>query len=92
MGLALALPTTTLLVLAALLACLSRETLFAVARGLVAPAVVGAALALVAFGAATLPLSGLAAAAVGVALYVALLAAGRPRGLRDAVRYVRVLR
>jgi putative peptidoglycan lipid II flippase len=91
-GLALALAVTTTAILAALLAALSPETLLAVARGLGVPAALGAGLALAAFGLASVPLGGLAAAAVGLVLYAALLALGRPRGLREAVRYVRVLR
>ena len=50
-----------------------------------------AALAAAAFGLTSLVVSGLPAAIVGLAVYVAVLAAVRPRGLRDAWAYVRVL-
>lgn len=90
-GLALALALTTALILGVLLAALSAATLRAVAAGLAVAALACGGAALVAFGAAALVLDGLPAAAAGTAVYAALLALARPRGLREAWGYVRAL-
>jgi hypothetical protein len=87
-GLALSLALTTALLLGAMLVRL--EALAATARGLgVAAAVVGV-LVVAAFAPPGLLLGPLAAAA-GLALYAALLAAFRPAGLVSAWRYLRAL-
>ena len=49
------------------------------------------ALAAAAFGVSALVLTGLPAAVLGLALYAGALVLARPRGLRDAWAYVRVL-
>jgi hypothetical protein len=90
-GVAVGLAATTLLVLAALLAVLSVDTLISTAHGLGALTVLAGALAAGAFGLAALALDGVAAAVVGLAVYTAALVAWRPRGLRDAWAYVRAL-
>ncbi len=90
-GLALALAVTTALVLVALLAAVSPRMLELAALGLGRVALGLAALAAAAFGLVSLALSGIPAAAAGFALYAAVLAAARPRGLREAWAYVRVL-
>lgn len=90
-GLSLALAVTTSLVLAGVLAALSRETLAGVARGLLRPAMWSGALAVLAFGAAELLLDDVAAAAAGLVGYVALLTALRPGGLTEAWSYMRAL-
>ena len=88
-GLAVALTVTTVLVLAVLLVELHafEET----ARGLLLAALAVAALAVAAFALAGLVLEGPAAAAAGLALYVAALALVRPAGLRSSWRYLRAL-
>ena len=88
-GLAVALAISTGLVLAALLVELG--ALRAVARGLGLAAAVVAALALLAFLPPALVLGSLAAALAGLVLYVVLLGALRPHGLRDSWRYLRAL-
>jgi hypothetical protein len=62
-----------------------------VARGLVAAALAVAALSLAAFVPPSLVLGSLASAALGVAVYVGLLAVLRPRGLVSGWRYLRTL-
>jgi hypothetical protein len=88
-GLALALALTTCAVCAALFAQLG--VLPEVARGLVAAALAVAALSLAAFVPPSLVLGSLASAALGVAVYVGLLAVLRPRGLVSGWRYLRTL-
>jgi hypothetical protein len=90
-GIALALAATTLLVLVVLLASVSGRMLQLAVLGLGRMAVMQAGLAAIAFGALSLVLGGVPAALAGLALYAALLAALRPRGLRDAWHYVRAL-
>jgi hypothetical protein len=90
-GLALGLALTTLLVLVILLAAVSPRMLELASLGLGRVALGLAALAGAAFGLVSLALSGIPAAVVGLALYSAALAAARPRGLREAWAYVRVL-
>src|SRR5207253_10610570 len=85
----LALPPA--LVLVDLLAAVSRRMLGLASLGLVRVAVGVAALAAAAFGLVSFVLSGVPAASVGLAVYVAALAVLRPRGLREAWAYVRVL-
>jgi hypothetical protein len=89
-GIAGALAVSTALVLAALLVAVSRGALRRTAVELGWLALQVAALAALAFGLASL-LGGFAGAAVGLAAYAALLAALRPRGLREAWAYVRAL-
>jgi peptidoglycan biosynthesis protein MviN/MurJ (putative lipid II flippase) len=90
-GLALALAVTTALVLVVLLAAVSPRMLELAALGLGRVALGLGALAAAAFGLVSLALTGIPAAAAGLALYAAVLAAARPRGLREAWAYVRVL-
>ena len=88
-GLALALAFTTWLTLAAMLSRLGAVA--AVVRGLIAAALVVAAIAVVAFTPPGVLLGPLAAATAGLVLYAGLLAALRPPGLRAAWRYLRAL-
>lgn len=90
-GLALALGLTTLAVLGALLLALSRRALLAAVASLVRVAVSVGGLAALSFGAFALVASDALAAVGGLALYVALLALVRPRGLREAWGYMREL-
>jgi peptidoglycan biosynthesis protein MviN/MurJ (putative lipid II flippase) len=90
-GLALALGLTTLGVLGALLLALSRRALLAAIASLVRVAFSVGGLAVLSFGAFALVSSDALAAAGGLALYVALLALVRPRGLREAWGYMREL-
>ena len=90
-GIALALAVTTLVALGVLLASLSPYTLTLAAAGLGRLALVETALAALSFGALSLVLGGIPAALAGLALYTLLLAAVRPRGLREAWAYVRAL-
>jgi hypothetical protein len=90
-GLALAMAATTFVALAALMAGLSRRAPALTAAGLARPALVVAATAALSFGALGAALGGFPAAAVGLALYAALLLAVRPLGLRDAWSYLRAL-
>jgi hypothetical protein len=89
-GIAGALAVSTALVLVALLVGVSGHALRRTATELARLAVRVGALAALTFGLASL-LGGFAGAAVGLAAYAALLAALRPRGLRDAWSYVRGL-
>jgi hypothetical protein len=89
-GIAGGLAVSTALVLAALLVAVSGGALRRTAAELGWLALQVAALAALAFGLASL-LGGFAGAAVGLAAYAALLAALRPRGLREAWAYVRAL-
>jgi peptidoglycan biosynthesis protein MviN/MurJ (putative lipid II flippase) len=90
-GVAVGLAVTTVLVLAALLAILSLETLVRVAAGLSLPTLLNGALAGISFLAAARLLEPVPAAVVGLLLYAALLGALRPRGLRAAWSYMRAL-
>jgi putative peptidoglycan lipid II flippase len=88
-GLALALAISTLAALASVLAELG--VLRAVARGLVRATATLAALTLLAFVPPALLLGSVAAAVTGALLYLVLVAALRPRGLRGAWEYLRAL-
>lgn len=90
-GIALSLAATTLLGLAVLMAALSRRTLTLAAFGLGRLAVVETSLAALSFGTLAVAVGGVPAAVAGLAVYALLLAALRPRGLRDAWSYVRAL-
>ncbi len=89
-GLAFSLALSTLLVLAALLTQLGAAGLGL--RGIAFAAAVVAAFAAVAFGPPGLIAGGTASALLGLALYVALVLAIRPRGLRESWSYLRTLR
>jgi hypothetical protein len=88
-GLAVSLAVTTVLVCGALLRQLG--ALQATAPGLVAAALTIATVAGVAFVPASLLLGSVAAAAIGVVVYVIVLALVRPRGLADGWHYLRAL-
>lgn len=88
-GIVLALGISTLGVLAALLLALSRRALLDAARSLVRVAGVVGAIGALAFGSFALLTSDVRAALGGLAVYVALLTLVRPRGLREAWRYLR---
>lgn len=88
-GIAAAMAVTTALVLAVLLAELGGVA--AGSRGIATAALALGACALLCFGAPGLLLGPLPAAAVGLVLYVALLAAWRPAGLRAAWSYLHEL-
>ncbi len=90
-GIALALAVTTIGVLVALTAGVSRRMLILSVAGLGQLAMVVGALATISFGVFGVLVGGIPAAAAGFALYAALLLALRPRGLRDAWSYVRAL-
>lgn len=90
-GLPAALAVSTLAVLAGLLVSLSPRTLALCALGLGRLALLEAAAAALSFGVLALAVGGIPAAAAGLALYALLLAALRPRGLREAWAYVRAL-
>jgi hypothetical protein len=90
-GVAVGLAVTTLAVVGALLALLSRETLARGATGLGLLTLLAGSLAAASFGFAALVLGGVAAAVVGAAVYSAALLLWRPRGLRAAWAYVRAL-
>jgi peptidoglycan biosynthesis protein MviN/MurJ (putative lipid II flippase) len=90
-GVAVGLAVTTVLVLGALLAALSLETLVRVGAGLSLPTLLMGALAAISFLAAARLLDPVPAAIVGLLLYAALLGALRPRGLRAAWSYMRAL-
>jgi hypothetical protein len=88
-GLALSLGLTTLLILGALLREL--HALAEAARRLTLAALVVAALTVAAFLPPALVLGSVSSALVGVAVYAALLALLRPRGLVAGWRYLRAL-
>jgi hypothetical protein len=90
-GIALALAATTFGVTAALMAAVSPRMLVLTAEGLARLSLQIGALALVCFGGLALLLGGIPSAAAALVLYAALLAALRPRGLREAWAYVRAL-
>jgi O-antigen/teichoic acid export membrane protein len=89
-GIAIALALSTAFVLVVMLASLSRRALVLSLTGLVRLAVVQTLLAAASFGAVWW-LGGVPAAAAGLAVYLLLLAAIRPRQLREAWAYVRAL-
>jgi O-antigen/teichoic acid export membrane protein len=88
-GLALALACTTILVCGALLWQL--RALGATAPGLAAAALTTCAIAAVSFVAPSLLLGSVAAAALGLVIYVVVYALVRPRGLTDGWHYLRTL-
>jgi O-antigen/teichoic acid export membrane protein len=88
-GVAVALALSTVLVLGVLLARLG--ALERVAVGLVAAVVVCGGLAALAFGLPRLVVGPVPAAILGLALYVVVLGAWRPIGLREAWAYLRTL-
>jgi hypothetical protein len=88
-GLAIALALTTGLVVASLL--FELRALRPTARGLGIAALTAGVAAAVAFVLPRLVLGPLSAAAVGCALYAALLIAARPKGLIEAWRYLHQL-
>ncbi len=90
-GIVAALAASTVVVLAGLLALLSRDAVARVAGGLASAALVSGGLAAASYAVLALVLAPVPAAALGFGLYVVLLAALRPRGLRDAWGYVRAL-
>ena len=90
-GIAFSLAISTFFVVAGLLISISVRTLLAASLALARSTVTAAALAALAFGLPALLLPAPAAAAIGLLLYAALLLALRPRGLREAWAYVRVL-
>ena len=90
-GLAVALAVSTALLVGALMAAVSTETLVRATGGVLRAAFGVAAFAVVSFGAPAFVLDGVPAAAVGAFVYVAALAAVRPHGLVEAWRYLRRL-
>ena len=90
-GVALALAVSTLLLVAGLLAALSRSMLVAVALGLLRPVVLQAGAAALAFGGLALVVGPWPAAIGGLLLYGLLLAGLWRLGLGRAWRYVRAL-
>ena len=90
-GIAVALAVTNALVLAGLLLMLSGGSLAQVAEGLAMATAWSGCLAVAAFALIGLALPALPAAALGLALYAALLVVLRPRGLVRAWSYVRAL-
>jgi O-antigen/teichoic acid export membrane protein len=90
-GIAFALALSTCGVIAALMVTVSPRMLAISALGLGRLAIRLAFVAGLSFGLLALAIGGIPAAAVGLALYALLLAAIRPRGLREAWAYVRAL-
>lgn len=90
-GIVVALAFSTAAILVALLALLSRDVVARVAGGLGAAALISGGLAVASYALLALVLDPVPAAAAGLAAYVLLLAALRPRGLREAWGYVRAL-
>jgi hypothetical protein len=88
-GLAAGLAVTTWLVLGIVLGAL--RALRGTVRGVLAAALVCGGVALVAFGLPRTVLGPIPAAAVGLALYAALLLGWRPAGLRASWTYIRTL-
>jgi hypothetical protein len=88
-GLAIALAISTFLAFATLLSQLG--ALVETARGFLGAAFVVALAAMAAFGIAALVLEPVPAAVLGLAVYVVVFAAVRPRGLVESVRYLRAL-
>jgi O-antigen/teichoic acid export membrane protein len=90
-GIAFALALTTCAVIAVLMVTVSPRMLAVSALGVGRLAIRLAFVVGLSFGVLALLVGGVAAAAVGLALYALLLAAIRPRGLREAWAYVRAL-
>ena len=90
-GIAVALAAVTACVLAGLLLLVSGGALVRVARGLGSASLWSGGLAAVSFALVALVLDPILAALTGLAGYVALLAALRPAGLRQAWSYLRAL-
>ncbi|MDQ3821920.1 MAG: hypothetical protein M3321_01600 [Actinomycetota bacterium] len=90
-GIAFALALTTCGVIAALMVTVSPRMLAVSALGVGRLAIRLALVVGLSFGVLALLVGGVAAAAAGLALYALLLAAIRPRGLREAWAYVRAL-
>lgn len=90
-GAAIALGVSTFGVLVALLLLLSPQVLAEGARGLAHGALVTGGLALAAFASAAVLVGGVPAAALGAAVFVALLVSSRRYGLRQAWGYLRTL-
>jgi hypothetical protein len=90
-GIAFALGLSTCGVIAVLMVTVSPSMLAISALGLGRLAIRLALVAGLSFGLLALAIGGIPAAAVGLALYALLLAAIRPRGLREAWAYVRAL-
>jgi len=90
-GLVLALALVTFVIVLALMAAISMRMLVLTLVGLTRIALVVTVLTVAAFGLPDLVLGGFGAAVAGLVIYVAALAALRPRGLVEAWRYVRVL-
>ncbi|MDQ3670476.1 MAG: hypothetical protein M3377_09385, partial [Actinomycetota bacterium] len=90
-GIAVALAAVTACVLAGLLLLVSGGALVRVARGLGSASLWSGGLAAVSFALVALVLDPILAAFTGLAGYVALLAALRPAGLRQAWSYLRAL-
>ncbi len=90
-GLAIALAISTSFVLVVLLMAVSPRLLELASLGLGRVTLGFAVLTVAAFGLASLALPPVPAAGLGLALYALALAIVRPRGLREAVAYVRVL-
>jgi O-antigen/teichoic acid export membrane protein len=90
-GIAFALALSTCGVIAALMVIVSPRMLAVSALGLGRLAIRLTLVAGLSFGVLALLAGGITAAAVGLALYALLLAAIRPRGLREAWAYVRAL-
>lgn len=90
-GIELALAVSTLGVLVVLMMLVSPQMLALSVVGVGELALIVAAAAAVSFGALSFVIDGIPGALVGLALYMLLLAAARPRGLREAWSYVRAL-
>ncbi len=90
-GIVFALGLSTLLLILALMAAIAPRTLELAALGLGRLSLVVAAVTALAFGAPSLVLGAIPAAATGLGLYAALLVALRHFGLREAWDYVRAL-
>jgi O-antigen/teichoic acid export membrane protein len=90
-GIAFSLAISTFFVVAGLLLSISRRTLLDASRAIARSTLTASALAALAFGVPAVFLPAPAAAAIGLVLYGSLLVALRPRGLREAWAYVRVL-
>ena len=90
-GAVVALTATTLVILVVLLALLSTRVLAETARGLGLAALATGGLAVLAFGSADVVAGAVVASLLGLALFVALLAATRSLGLRQAWAYLRAL-
>jgi O-antigen/teichoic acid export membrane protein len=90
-GLAISLSLTTAAALGVLIAGLSRRAFIVAATGLARVASVVIAIAAVAFILPALVFDGITAAAVGLVVYVVVLALGRRLGLAQAWAYARAL-